>query len=353
MKKTIITILVLITIKLIGQPVEPIQVEWNGEMYWKYLSVDTHNNTPFKFNYQYDSTGQYLGWIYEFPKEGKWINFYKEDSLKVASIFHIKNSLLNGKSTQFYLSGQKESEYEFYNRQEIGYVRYWNEAGVLILEHQYEYKDYGHFQSSIRVGEWKDWDDNGNLIKVSNFHDNEPHGIQLEIFDNGQIQMEEFYKNGKRDSTLTEYHPNGQIFRQVKYRKGEVVEDNPNKEYHPNGKISGKGNLVEGRKDGNWIYYYENENKKSEGKYGTYMYIHEHGDFYFYHKRGLWKYWFQDGAEKAIGTYDEINIGDMDFGGDSQKGIGIRIDDWKYFDKQGNKITQKEFENKGLEISDY
>lgn len=192
-------ILILITVRLIGQliPVEPIQVEWKGERYWKYQSVDQHNNTPFKFNYQYDSLGQYLGWVYEFPRDGEWISFFNKDSTKVASIFHVKDSLLNGKSIQYHLNGQKESEFEFYNRQEIGYTRYWNKEGSLISEEQYEYKDYGHFQASIRVGEWKKWDDEGNLIRIINFQDDELHGQQLEFYINGQIKLEEFYISGE------------------------------------------------------------------------------------------------------------------------------------------------------------
>lgn len=338
--------------KLVAQPVDPIQVEWNGKLYWKYESVDQHNNTPFKFNYQYDSTGQYLGWIYEFTREGDWINFYKEDSSKVASIFHVKDSLLNGLSTQFYISGKKQSEYEFYNREENGYVRYWSEEGVLTLEHQYEYKDYGHFQSSIRVGKWRDWDNKGNLIKINHFQNNELHGSQIEFYENGQIKVEEFYKNGERDSTLTEYHSNGQIFRQVRFTQGEFIEKNPNHEYYSNGRIKGKGNLEQGRKEGLWRYYFETGEKESEGNYGTYVYGHEHGDLYFYHKQGLWKYWYPNGKLKAVGTYDDMQIQDMDFGSDPNIGLGVRNDDWKYFDEKGIEITHEEFNKKGFQIND-
>ncbi|MBK7243873.1 MAG: hypothetical protein IPH98_08435 [Saprospiraceae bacterium] len=352
MKKITTLIFILLTIKLVAQPVEPIQVEWNGKLYWKYESVDKHNNTPFKFNYQYDSTGQYLGWILEFPREGEWINFYREDSIKVASIFHIKDSLLNGRSTQFHFSGRKQSEYEFYNREENGYVRYWNEEGILTLEHQYEYKDYGHFQSSIRVGEWRDWDDQGKLIRVNNFDNDELHGKQIEFYETGQVKIEEFYINGQRDSTLTEYHSNGQIFKQVRYRKGEFIEKNPNIEYHPNGKKRGKGNLEEGRKIGTWTYYYENGQKESEGKYGIYTYEREHGDLYFYHKQGMWKYYYPNGTLKAYGTYDNIQIQDIDFGDIPQKGLGIRKDDWRYFDENGEAISFQEFDRKGLKIKD-
>ncbi len=339
--------------KLDAQPVEPIQVEWNGKWYWKYKSADQHNNTPFKFNYQYDSTGQYLGWIYEFTREGDWINFYQEDSTKVASIFHIKDSLLNGKSTQFYLSGKKQSEYDFYNREKNGYVRYWSEEGVLTLEHQFEYIDYGHLQSSLRVGKWRDWDDQGNLLKISHFKDNELHGRQVIFYENGQVKVEEFYKNGERDSIMNEYHANGQLFRQLKYRDGEFIEDHPNLEYHPNGQIRGKGNMKQGRKDGIWKYFYKDGANESEGIYGTYVYQHEHGDLFFYHKRGVWKYWFPNGKRKAIGSYDDQLIQDGVVENHPNIGLGIKKEGWKYFNEQGQEIEEAEFIAKGWKINDY
>ncbi len=352
MKEITTVILILNSVRLIGQPVEPIQVEWNEKLYWKYLSVDQYNNTPFKFNYQYDSSGQYLGWIYQFPRDGEWINFFKEDSAKVASIFHVRDSMLNGNSIQYFLSGKKQSEYEFQNRQKIGYMRYWNENGVLTLEHQYEYKDYGHFQSSVRVGEWKNWDEEGNIVKINHFQDNELHGQQLAFYTNGKNKVEAFYTNGERDSTLTEYHSNGQIFRQVRYRRGEFVEDNPSYEYNLNGQISGKGNIEQGRKEGLWKYFYENGAIESEGNYSTYVYAHEHGDLFFYHKQGVWEYWFANGKLKATGTYEGMEMQDMDFGSDPNIGLGIRKNDWKYFDEQGVEITHQEFIKQGFKVND-
>ena len=316
------------------------------------MCIRDSNNTPYKFNYQYDSTGQYLGWKYEFTREGEWISFYKEDSTKVASIFHVKDSLLNGLSTQFYLSGKIQSEFEFYNRENNGFVRYWNEAGKLTLEHQYEYRDYGHYQSSIRIGTWRDWDDNGNLIKLRQFENNELHGSQLEFYENGQIKVEEFYKTGERDSTLTKYHSNGQIFKQIRFIQGEFIKENPNYEYHPNGGISGKGNLEQERKEGLWKYYFENGARESEGNYGTYVYDHDHGDIIFYHKQGQWKYWHLNGEFKAIGTYNDVQIQDVNFGGDPNTGLGVRSDDWKYYNEQGIEITHEIFIKRGFSIND-
>jgi antitoxin component YwqK of YwqJK toxin-antitoxin module len=337
---------------LFVQPIKPTQVEYNGIKYWKYESVDSMNNTPLKFYYLYDSSGTYLGWQYEFPEDGKWINFYKEDSSKVASIFEIRDGLLNGKSIQYNLEGNKLSEYDFFEREENGFVRYWNKAGILTLEHEYKIKDFGHFKSSVRIGEWKDWDQNGNLIKVQHFTDNEPDGRQLVFYRNGKIKIEEFYKNGLRDSLKTLYHPNGQIKARLEYKNGSFVSNNPHQEFHPNGEISGMGDLEEGRKIGKWVYLHENGLKESEGEYGMYTYQHEHGDFYFSVKIGLWKYWYNTGRMKAEGEYEGQEIEDMDFGSDAQSAKGLRKDNWQYFNKKGKAIPSAEFEEQES-ISDY
>lgn len=351
-KFIVIIILLLNGYLLFAQPLKPTQIEYKGIKYWKYESVDSANNTPFKFYYMYDSSGTYLGWQYEFPKDGKWINFYKEDSSKVASIFEIKEGLLNGKSIQYYLDGNKESEYGFFDREENGFVRYWNKAGILTLEHEYKIKDYGHFKSSSRVGEWKDWDENGNLIKIQHFTGNEPDGTQLVFYSDGNVKLEEFYKNGLRDSLVTIYYPNGQIKTRVEYKNGNFVPNNPHREFHPNGKISGIGNLEDGRKIEKWTYFYENGLKESEGEYGTYTYHHDHGDFYFSVKKGLWKNWYSTGNIKAEGQYDGEEIEDMNFGSDAQSAKALRKSDWQYFNKKGMKISLSEFE-KQERINDY
>jgi antitoxin component YwqK of YwqJK toxin-antitoxin module len=337
---------------LLSQPVEPMQIEYFGVKYWKYESVDTMNNTPFKFYYMYDLNGQYLGWQYEFPKDGKWINFYKEDSLKVASIFEIKNALLSGKSVQYYIEGNKQSEYDFLEREQNGFVRYWNKAGTLTLEHEYEIKDFGHFKSAVRVGVWKEWDENGKLIKLQNFTDNELNGVQLEYHENGKIKVEEFYKNGLRDSLLTVYHSNGQIKARTEYQNGVFVPHNPHREFYQSGRISGSGDLTEGRKIGIWAYFYENGNKESEGNYGTYTYNHEHGDFYFSVKIGFWRYWYESGKIKAEGRYEGEEIEDMTFSSDAQAAKAIRKSDWRYFDANGKETTLSNFE-KEESINDY
>ena len=101
-----------------------------------------------------------------------------------------------------------------------------------------------------------------------------------------------------------------------------------------------------------WSYYFENGVKESKGNYRTFIYNHDHGDLYFYHKQGLWSYWHQNGKLKAIGTYDDMQIQDINFGSDPSIGLGIRSDDWKYYNEYGLEINHEKFLKMGFQIND-
>lgn len=349
----IICLMLLWSTGLCAQAKEPVQVSFEGKKYWQFESVDTFNNTPFKFYYMYDKKGKCLGWVYEFPRDGEWINFYKEDSGKVASKFTVKDSLLNGRSTQYRFDGTKESEYDFTRRLEDGFVRYWNRKGVLTLEHFYElYTFQDGYEDSRRAGEWRSWYSDGKIRKVEHFSENEPDGIQVEYYDNGQVMREEFYIKGERDSFLTLLHPNGRIQSRTQYKAGKFVTNNPHQEFHPNGNLSGTGDLEDAQKTGKWTYFYENTRKESEGEYGTYIYHHEHGDFPMSHKAGHWIYWYENGQIKAAGDYATEEIDYFDFSVSIDKASAKRLANWKFYNTKGEEISQEAFE-KTEKIDDY
>lgn len=336
--------------KLVGQPVDPVQIDWHGKEYWKYQSVDQHNNTPFKLNYQYDSAGQYLGWIYEFPRDGEWISFFKEDSKKVASIFNVKDSILNGKLIQYYLSGAVHGEHEYEDGNKIGFVRYWNENGILISEDQY---GYGENKQIIKeIGQWKRWNDKGDLKQIINYKEGKLDGVQLEYHENGQIKVEKFYIQGIQDGNQTIFYPNGRISKRRKYIRGKFIEENPYKDFHENGVISGTGNIENGLEKGKWIYYYKSGLKKSEGKYRIHIYPHEHGNLYYSIKEGDWTYWYETGKIKARGSYTEGIIGDI-LSGQEPNLLSLKSGGWIFYDEKGKEIPYEEFivkENKIIDL---
>ena len=77
--------------------------------------------------------------------------------------------------------------------------------------------------------------------------------------------------------------------------------------YYPDGKLRMMGEFKNGKKEGHWISYYNNENKWSEGFYkdgindGKTTTWHENGEKYYegYYKKGeragTWKFWDEKG----------------------------------------------------------
>jgi antitoxin component YwqK of YwqJK toxin-antitoxin module len=350
----IIFFLLLFQLSSFSQAVDPIQIAYHGEWYWKYEDVDTFNNMPFKWYYKRDSEGEYLGKSQRFPRDGKWIGFFEEDTSKVASVFEVKDSLLHGKLIQYYFNGQKDCEYSFFKGEEHGVVKYWSKKGILGLEYQFRYKDFGHFQMGVKVGQQKTWDNQGNLSSIENYNqEGDHHGVQLEYYENGQIKKEKFYRNGKRDSTLSFFHPNGQLQSSMRYKEGLFIPENPYYEYHANGQIAGVGDRKDSRKEGKWTYYYENGVKKSEGSYQTYIFDHDHGPIYFYGKSGFWEYWYSNGNLMASGSYNSEKMDTWDFDSRPEIAIPLRKSDWLFYDPRGNVISQADFNQLGYKIPDY
>lgn len=323
------------------------QVLYKDKLYWLYPPVDTGlNNTPYKYWFRYDLNDNYLGWKKEFPKDGDWINFFKLDTTKVASIFRVENGLLTGKSTQYSFGGRLESEVEFLRGEPNGFTRYWNDSGLLVLEKQYKLVDYGHFLAPVLIGQSKSWNNDGSLYEIKNFNnEGELDGVHLIYHDNGNIRLEEFFKKGEQDSTQTYLHDNAQIKSQQRFENGLFIPDSVSYEYHPNGKVAATGKLPNRRKLGNWKFYYDNGQLRAEGEFGTYTFQHDHGDIFMPIKIGIWKYYYSSGELMASGSYlDEIIFEVSESDNFETKTYQEKKDDWLFYDANGNAISLEAFE---------
>jgi antitoxin component YwqK of YwqJK toxin-antitoxin module len=302
---------------------------YKDTLYWvDRPTYDEYDNAPYKFYYQYDSTGQYLGKSEKFPRDGKWISFYKDLPYQVASTFSVKDSMITGTSIQYYPNGKKESVYELYRGIDAGFVKYWNQEGILISESQYEYDTSNFFPSSSRIGEWKEWDNSGKLLTLEHYKTGEKHGIQISYYPTGQVKSQTYYNLGQIDGTATEYHPNGEVMEIGNYDNGQRINDSISYEYHPNKSIAAAGRILNENKIDGWTYYYPNGNIKSKGNYCLYPLYHSHGVLYKSVETDQWNYWYPDEKLKAVVTYN------------SQGEIIEQI----YYDQQGLKIDKNTFD---------
>ena len=150
-----------------------------------------------------------------------------------------------------------------------------------------------HYMGKVH-GRYIEFDAAGDTIKYQDFADNLPHGIKKEYFSESKIKKISHYQNGLLHGCQIRYAKNG------------------NKELE----IS----FYEGKKDGKWTYFFDNQkiarseewNKgEKEGAFKTFNNMDLLISEQYYKKgepMGIHKEYYPDGREKHVRVYSKKNI---------------------------------------------
>jgi len=321
------------------------------------------NDKPTGFWKSYYQTGV-------LKSEGKWKNnkldsiwiFYNQlgDTIEKINYFlgkkngyhysYFKNRKFKNKifSKELYLNGKKNDKSVFY---------YSNGSIKNVIPYENNKKQGIGYEYSIDKNIITIFRYRGNELIESesiNRYNNESqkNGVWKEFYSNGILKDEKNYLNGKLDGYLKLYNDSGKLIEVLKYKNGEVdLQSNDfdseieikeeydisnnlifrgslknNKKigiqryFNTKGKViksqtfNIRGNLVSegvvlktGKKEGDWIYYYSDHQKQSEGKYlrgnknGKWIYYYQNGKiqqtgFYANGKfKGAWKWYYETG----------------------------------------------------------
>ena len=90
-------------------------------------------------------------------------------------------------------------------------------------------------------------------------------GIGFDNYDNGQLEYESNYKNGKKNGLMKRWYKSGSVHYEKNYNDGEM--DGLQELFHKNGQLEMRGNYTDGERDGVFKYYSENGQLKYEKKY--------------------------------------------------------------------------------------
>jgi antitoxin component YwqK of YwqJK toxin-antitoxin module len=101
-------------------------------------------------------------------------------------------------------------------------------------------------------------------------------------------------KDGQKDGLWIDWHENGQKKREETFKDGKEI-SKKSWEYYGNGQKKGEETYKNDKKDGKWTIWYENGQKWIEGTY-------EDGK-----KNGLWTYWYKSGDKVYEGSYMDGN----------------------------------------------
>lgn len=275
----------------------------------------------------------------QFLLDGLWI-FYTEEGVKYLTIDYVAdkkngyrttysgtvvlkkeafiNDVKSGNTEQFYASGKLKEQIPYVDGREkgLGYVYDTTgmiiglktyKAGVLVKDQRInrvdergnrmgiwmtfypnmQTKDEGLYEDDLKHGYWKYYRKDGNLIRVEKWI----HGVLVQDAEEvakidirreidpqtGRVVAIGGYRNGQKDGVHRSYDENGNITGATIYANGIVLAEGLYDE--------------EGRRQGQWKFYYETGTLKEEGNYKNDK------------REGVWKYYFEDGELEEMGSF--------------------------------------------------
>ena len=127
------------------------------------------------------------------------------------------------------------------------------------------YQRYYVIDDSIKQGELRKFDPNGNIMEISNYVQGSLSG-ERKLFDpNGNIEIIENYLDGLIHGDYRVFYPSGQLKLMSKYDQG--ILQGITKKYYESGALMEEVSFEANQENGPFTEYFENGNKKWEGTY--------------------------------------------------------------------------------------
>jgi len=142
------------------------------------------------------------------------------------------------------------------------------------------------------------WDEQKKKKKSEEYTVNgKLHGKCVYYFEDGKIDHNGAYKNGKQDSLWTYYYKDGQKKAEERYYEGK--RSGKAKYWYKNGNVYVTGKFIEDLPDSVWTSYYENGQVKSVEEYKT-----QFRDYKWYSRKdGHFQYWQENGKQESDGYF--------------------------------------------------
>jgi antitoxin component YwqK of YwqJK toxin-antitoxin module len=263
-------------------------------------------------------------------KNGLRISYLDKETIKE----NYKNDVKDGFTRYYYPDGKLKTETPFVKGMEQGFGKEYATDGMIITLTEYKkgfivdrlrinrkdknnlkqgkwflfydsgnIKQEGDYRDDKKEGYFKDFAENGDLIKICKYINDElqPDAVEIqklqvvnEYYPDGKLKVSAMYRNNIPEGIRREYKPDGNIEKSVMYH---------------NGLITGEGNMLDdGNKDGHWREYFTDGSLKAEGNYddgktiGEWKYYHLNGKIEQTGKfnrqgkpEGPWKWYYENG----------------------------------------------------------
>jgi antitoxin component YwqK of YwqJK toxin-antitoxin module len=152
-------------------------------------------------------------------------------------------------------------------------------------------------------GYFKEYSAKGSLLNTTKYSNgviqiNPPELAKLDVkttyYENGAVKFTATYKDGVAEGIQREFSPDGKVIGAKVFvdgvLTGEGILDTAGrqqglwKEYHPNGELKLQGEYLNGKRIGDWVFYYPNKKIEQKGKYD------KKGK-----AQGAWKWYYESG----------------------------------------------------------
>ncbi|MBL63430.1 MAG: hypothetical protein CMI30_08475 [Opitutae bacterium] len=202
-----------------------------------------------------------------------------------------------------YVQGEREGFWEFFNPQDIRSI----DNSHYLCGHFKRGKKEGLWnyftvsnRGSVLFGKWSSW----NKREEASYKDGEKDGPYIKWFENGQEESKGKYEAGEKEGIWTSWHEDGQMKEKGTYKGGE--KEGVWTKWHKNGQQAEELHYLVGKREGPFIKMFEQEGFDAQlislkGRLET------HGNYKADKKDGVWVFWHSNGQKKEKGHYKEGN----------------------------------------------
>ena len=182
-------------------------------------------------------------------RTGVWKKYYPNKRIRYVGKF--KNGKEVGIFKFYHIVSSKHPVIikTFFENSDSLFVQFYSQKGKIETE--------GVLNGRERVGNWKYFYPNGEIMSEENYKNGKLEGEQLIYYPDGLVTEFAVYKNGLKHGVISKYSSEGILIEEITYKEGK-----PNglaKYFELNGDLKETGNYNNGKREGTWEYYMDGE----------------------------------------------------------------------------------------------
>ncbi|MDR6301456.1 toxin-antitoxin system YwqK family antitoxin [Mesonia maritima] len=191
--------------------------------------------------------------INQFDKQGKrhgeWIKKYEgSDQIRYEGTFEHGKEIGTFKFYKPKSEDQPTATKTYFAEHDSVQVKFFTKKGELVSK--------GNMIDKKREGIWKYYFKDGNLMMQETYKNDVLNGWKIVYFPNGKITEKKHFENGVANGENLIYAKNGTLIQSYTYKDGKL--HGSTETYNASGNLISEGNYKQGKRTGEWKFYKNN-----------------------------------------------------------------------------------------------